>query len=70
METNQPTKVSPKELPEPPKTFQDDLFSTMKIFWKAGYSYGKTGNNEDFFARTLEDFMNLPYQEFLKKYGN
>ena len=69
METNQPTKSSRKELPEPPKTFQDDLFSTVKIFWKAGYSYGKTGNNEDFYARTLEDFMNLPFQEFLKKYG-
>ena len=69
METNQPTKSSRKEFLDPPKTFQDDLFSTMKIFWKAGYSYGKTGNNEDFYARTLEDFMNLPYQEFLKKYG-
>lgn len=69
METNQPTKPSRKEFLDPPKTFQDDLFSTMKIFWKAGYSYGKTGNNEDFYARTLEDFMNLPYQEFLKKYG-
>lgn len=70
METNQPTKFNRKEYVEPPKTFQDDLFSTMKIFWKAGYSYGKTGNNEDFYARTLEDFMNLPHQEFLKKYGN
>lgn len=69
METNQPTKSSRKEFLDPPKTFQDDLFSTMKIFWKAGYSYGKTGNNEDFYARTLEDFMNLPHQEFLKKYG-
>ena len=70
METNQPTKPSRREPAEAPRTFQDDLFSTMKIFWKAGYSYGKTGNNEDFYARTLEDFMNLPYQEFLKKYGN
>lgn len=70
METNQPTKSDRREPVKPPKTFQDDLLETMKIFWKAGYSYGKTGNNEDFYARTLEDFMNLSYQEFLKKYGN
>jgi hypothetical protein len=70
METNQPTKSDRREPVEAPKTFQDDLFATMKIFWKAGYSYGTTGHNEDFYARTLEDFMNLPYQEFLNKYGN
>ena len=70
METNQSIKSNRKEIPELPRTFQDDLFSTMKIFWKAGYSYGKTGNNEDFYARTLEDFMNLSHQDFLNTYGS
>lgn len=51
-------------------TLQDNLFETFKIFWKAGYSYGKTGRDEDFYARVLEDIMNMPQEEFLKKYSN
>jgi hypothetical protein len=39
-----------------------------KVFWKAGYSYGKTGRNEDFYARVLDDFGNLPINEFIAKY--
>jgi len=65
--TKQPTNsVKPKSA----STFQDNLFQIMKLFWKAGYSYGKTGRNEDFYARIVEDFMMLPEQEFLEKYGN
>ena len=65
--TKQPTKsVKPKST----STFQDNLFETFKIFWKVGYSYGKTGRNEDFYARVLEDFMTMPEQEFLTKYGS
>jgi hypothetical protein len=51
-------------------TIQDNLFETFKIFWKAGYSYSKTGRDEDFYARVLEDAMNLPQDEFLKKYSD
>jgi|688.fasta_scaffold195088_2 hypothetical protein len=51
-------------------TLQDNLFETFKIFWKAGFSYSKTGRDEDFYARVLEDIMNLPQDEFLKKYSN
>lgn len=50
-------------------TFQDKLFEVFKVFWKAGYSYGKTGRNEDFYARVLEDFMILSEEEFLSKYN-
>lgn len=65
--TKQPTNpVKPKST----STFQDNLFQIMKLFWKAGYSYGKTGRNEDFYARLMEDFMMLPEEEFLDKYGN
>jgi hypothetical protein len=63
--TNQPTKRS---FPESKPTFQDNLFIVTKIFWKVGYSYGKTGRNEDFYARVLEDFGNLPIDEFIDKY--
>ena len=65
--TNQKPPVIVKSSPQ---TFQDSLFDTLKVFWKAGYSYGKTGRNEDFYARLMEDFMNLPHQEFVKKYDN
>ena len=51
-------------------TLQDNLFETFKIFWKTGYSYSKTGRDEDFYARVLEDAMNLPQDEFLKKYSD
>lgn len=51
-------------------TLQDNLFESFKIFWKAGYSYGKTGRDEDFYARVLEDIMNLSQIEFLNKYSN
>ena len=52
------------------ETLQDNLFETVKIFWKAGYSYGKTGRDEDFYARVLEDIMNMNQTDFLKKYTN
>lgn len=69
METN-PIKVAKKQaLIEKPATFQDTLISVAKVFWKAGYQYSQKGMNEDFYATILDDFMNLPYQEFLKKYG-
>jgi|TARA_R110000868_G_scaffold352758_2_gene613990 hypothetical protein len=51
-------------------TLQDNLFETFKIFWKAGFSYSKTGRDEDFYARVLEDIMNMPQEEFLKKYSD
>jgi HD-like signal output (HDOD) protein len=63
--TKQPTNPSK---PESKPTFQDNLFIVTKIFWKVGYSYGKTGRNEDFYARVLEDFGNLPISEFIEKY--
>lgn len=63
--TKQPT---PRLKPESQPTFQDNLFMVTKVFWKAGYSYGKTGRNEDFYARILEDFGNLPVNEFIAKY--
>lgn len=69
METNQIPKSNKKMEFEYPKTFQDDLMNTMKIFWKSGYSYSKTGRNEDFYVRVLEDFMNLSFRKFLEKYG-
>ena len=65
--TKQPTK---KNTPENKPTFQDNLFTVTKIFWKAGYSYGKTGRNDDFYSRVLEDFGNLPITEFIAKYDN
>ena len=65
--TKQPTKqIKPESNP----TFQDNLFIVTKIFWKVGYSYGKTGRNEDFYARVLEDFGNLPITEFIAKYDS
>jgi hypothetical protein len=65
--TKQPTK---RLLPESSPTFQDNLFMITKVFWKAGYSYGKTGRNDDFYARLLEDFVSLPQEEFIAKYDN
>lgn len=65
--TKQPTKqIKPESKP----TFQDNLFTVTKIFWKVGYSYGKTGRNDDFYSRVLEDFGNLPITEFIAKYDN
>jgi len=69
METNQKSKPSKKFEMEYPNTFQDDLMNTFKIFWKAGYSYSKTGRTEDFYAKVLEDFMNSSFRKFLEKYG-
>ncbi len=63
--TKQPTK---RFVPESKPTFQDKLFNVTKVFWKAGYSYGKTGRNEDFYARLLEDFVTMPEDEFIAKY--
>jgi hypothetical protein len=65
--TKQPTKQTK---PESNPTFQDNLFTVTKIFWKVGYSYGKTGRNDDFYARVLEDFGNLPITEFIAKYDS
>lgn len=63
------TKQPPKQpVPESKPTFQDNLFTVTKLFWKAGYSYGKTGRNDDFYARVLEDFGNLSITEFIAKY--
>lgn len=62
------------QIPDQPitisSTLQDNLFETFKIFWKAGYSYGKTGREDDFYARVLEDIMNMNQMDFLKKYNN
>lgn len=64
--TKEPTKsVKPWSKP----TFQDKLLEITKVFWKAGYSYGKTGRNDDFYARVVEDFMILPEEEFIDKYN-
>lgn len=49
-------------------TFQDKLFETFKIFWKAGYSYSQTNNNADFYPRVLEEFNEQDLEEFLKRY--
>lgn len=69
--TEQPTKATVKSITTNNKpTFQDKLLEVTKLFWKAGYSYAKTGRNEDFYARLLEDFMVLPEEEFLSKYNN
>ena len=63
--TKQPTQPqSPWSKP----TFQDRLFMITKVFWKAGYSYGKTGRNDDFYARVLEDFVTIPEDDFIAKY--
>jgi hypothetical protein len=51
-------------------TFQDNIFEMWKIFWKAGYSYAKTGNSKEFYTTLLEDVMNMSQEEFLNKYGN
>lgn len=70
METNQPKFVKrTKETIEPPQTFQDSLLAVTKVFWKAGYEYHKSGQNDVFYSTLLEDFMSLSYQEFLTKYG-
>lgn len=61
---------APNQQPYISKTLQDNLFETFKIFWKAGYSYGKTGRDDDFYARVLEDIMNMNQSDFLKKYNN
>jgi hypothetical protein len=67
---NQPIKpVKTKKLSLNP-TFQDKLYATWKIFWKAGYAYRHTGKQEDFYASVLEDMNNLDLEEFLEKYGN
>lgn len=61
---------APSPQPHVANTLQDNLFETFKIFWKAGYSYSKTGRDEDFYARVLEDIMNMNQIDFLKKYNN
>ena len=67
---NQPIKpVKTKKLSLSP-TFQDKLYATWKIFWKAGYAYKHTGKQEDFYTTVLEDVINLDLEEFLEKYGN
>jgi hypothetical protein len=63
--TKQPTN---RFVPESKPTFQDKLFLITKVFWKAGYSYGKTGRDNDFYARVLEDFALMPEDEFITKY--
>ena len=65
---NQPLNPETNVLKGP--TFQDNVFEMWKIFWKAGYSYAKTGNAEEFYARLLEDVMNLSQEEFITKYSN
>ena len=65
---NQPT-LTTKSKNKPSSTFQDNIFEAWKIFWKAGYAYKHTGKDEHFYARVLEDVMNLPLEEFLEKYG-
>lgn len=65
---NQPTK--PKASKKIPNSYQDNVFEVWKIFWKAGYAYKHTGKDEHFYARVLEDVMNLPLEEFLEKYGD
>ena len=63
--TNQPSPSTPKSIPH---TFQDAFFDVLKVFWKSGYSYGVTGRNEDFYARVMDDFMNLSLEDFRIKY--
>lgn len=63
-----PKTHQPKHEESPFPTFQDKLFETFKIFWKGGFSYAETSNNNDFYSKVLEDFINLPIDEFLKRY--
>lgn len=65
--TNQPNHPIPESTSP---TFQDQLYDVLKVFWKAGYSYGVTGRDQDFYARVLEDFLNLGLEEFTKKYDH
>jgi len=64
---NRPTKKKTKLDLNP--TFQDKIFATWKIFWKAGFSYHHSGKSEDFYTKVLEDVTNMPLDEFLTKYG-
>ncbi len=59
---------SPNKIESTSPTFQDCFYEVLKVFWKAGYSYGVTGRNDDFYAKLLDDFMNLGLEEFTKKY--
>jgi len=61
---------SPKKDESISPTFQDHFYEVLKVFWKAGYSYGITGRNEDFYAKLLDDFLNLGLEEFTKKYDH
>jgi hypothetical protein len=67
--TEKPTKATVQAISTKP-TFQDKLLEITKLFWKAGYSYARTGRNDDFYSRLLEDFMVLPEEEFLNKYSD
>lgn len=51
-------------------TFQDNLYELFKAFWKAGYAYreSKEQNGHLFYSQMLEDLLNLPEEEFLTKY--
>jgi|NOAtaT_6_FD_contig_21_7401932_length_849_multi_3_in_0_out_0_2 hypothetical protein len=64
---DQPKKVRNIEKSMFP-TFQDKLFETFKIFWKAGYSYAKTNNQNDFYPKVVESFNEEELDEFLKRY--
>lgn len=66
---NQPKPTNKKKHNLNP-TLQDKLYATWKIFWKAGYSYKATGDNEHFYTEVLNDVLQLDMDEFLEKYGN
>lgn len=55
---------------KPTNTFQDNLYETLKIFWKAGYAYrhNQEKNNDLFYTKLMEDLLELPQEEFLIKY--
>jgi hypothetical protein len=65
--TNQPTK--PVKRPYPSNlTFQERLLEVTKVFWKAGFVYGRSGDNDLFYSNMLQDLMEMPEDEFMQKY--
>jgi len=65
--TNQPTKPVKRHYPAN-LTFQERFLEITKIFWKAGFVYGRDGNNDAFYSTMLQDLMELSEDDFMQKY--
>jgi hypothetical protein len=65
--TNQPTKSVKRPYPSN-LTFQERLLEVTKVFWKAGFVYGRSGDNDLFYSNMLQDLMEMPEDEFMQKY--